>query len=104
LFGILILVWIVAFIVTQVISVLFSVPTFFFADPLDPESMTSLGVLSLSALGGIVSTTITAPFLAAAVALLYIDRRIRREALDVELARAAGVTIPGRADQPPPMR
>ena len=104
LFGILILVWIVAFIVTQVISVLFSVPTFFFADPLDPESMTSLGVLSLSALGGIVSTTITAPFLAAAVALLYIDRRIRREALDVELARAAGVTIPGRTDQSPPMR
>jgi hypothetical protein len=104
LFGILILVWIVAFIVTQVISVLFSVPTFFFADPLDPESMTSLGVLSLSALGGIVSTTITAPFLAAAIALLYIDRRIRREALDVELARAAGVTIPGRTDQPPPMR
>ncbi|HEX5995489.1 MAG TPA: hypothetical protein VFY84_10145 [Jiangellales bacterium] len=104
LFGILILVWIVAFIVTQVISVLFSVPTYFFADPLEPESMTSLGVLSLSALGGIVSTTITAPFLAAAVALLYIDRRIRREALDVELARAAGVTIPGRTDQPPPMR
>jgi hypothetical protein len=66
--------------------------------------MTSLGVLSLSALGGIVSTTITAPFLAAAVALLYIDRRIRREALDVELARAAGVTIPGRTDQSPPMR
>ncbi len=104
LFGILILVWIVAIIVTQVISVLFSVPTFFIADPFDPESMTSLGVLSLSALGGIVSTTITAPFLAAAVALLYIDRRIRREALDVELARAAGVTIPGRTDQPPPMR
>lgn len=104
LFGILILVWIVAFIVTQVISVLFSVPTFLIADPFDPESMTSLGVLSLSALGGIVSTTITAPFLAAAVALLYIDRRIRREALDVELARAAGVTIPGRTDQPPPMR
>lgn len=104
LFGILILVWIVAFIVTQVISVLFAVPTFFVADPYDPESMASLGLLSLSALGGIVSTTITAPFLAAAVALLYIDRRIRREALDIELARAAGVTIPGRADLPPPMR
>jgi hypothetical protein len=104
LFGILILVWIVAMIVTQVIGVLFSIPTFFFADPFDPESMTSLGMLSLSALGGVVSTTITAPFLAAAVALLYVDRRIRREALDVELARAAGVTIPGRTDLPPPMR
>jgi hypothetical protein len=104
LFGILILVWIVAAIVSQVISVLFSVPAFFFTDPFDPESMTSLGMLSLTALGGIVSTTITAPFLAAAVALLYIDRRIRREALDVELARAAGVTIPGRTDQPPPMQ
>lgn len=103
-FGILILVWIVAFIVSAVVDQLFSVPLYFFADLSDPESFTSFGALTLSALGGIVSTTITAPFLAAAVALLYIDRRIRREALDVELARAAGVTIPGRTDQPPPMQ
>ena len=101
-FGILILVWLVAAIVAQVIGVLFSVPYFLVGDPYDPATATTFGMLALSALGGIVSTTITAPFLAAAVALLYVDRRIRREALDLELARAAGVTIPGRTDQPPP--
>lgn len=103
-FGILILVWLVAAIVAQVIGVLFSVPYFLVGDPYDPATTTTLGMLTLSAFGGIVSTTITAPFLAAAVVLLYVDRRIRREALDIELARAAGVTIPGRTDQPPPMR
>lgn len=101
-FGILILVWLVAVIVTQVVGVLFSIPFLFVGDPFDPAAATTFGMLALSALGGIVSTTITAPFLAAAVALLYVDRRIRSEALDIELARAAGVTIPGRTDQPPP--
>ena len=37
------------------------------------------------------SQTIVIPFTAGITALLYIDRRIRREALDIELARAAGV-------------
>ena len=43
------------------------------------------------ALGTLVSQTVVIPFTAGIVALLYIDRRIRREALDIELARAAGV-------------
>jgi hypothetical protein len=103
-FGILILVWLVAFIVGQVVGLLFSIPFVFVGDPFDPATVTSFGMLALSALGGVVGTTITAPFLAAAVVLLYVDRRIRSEALDIELARAAGVTIPGRTDQPPPTR
>lgn len=43
----------------------------------------------LSTLGSVVSNWITTPVLAAVVALLYIDMRIRTEGLDVELARAA---------------
>lgn len=46
--------------------------------------------------GQVLATTLTAPFQAAVGALMYVDRRIRREGLDIELARAAGVTIPGR--------
>lgn len=102
-FGILLLIFLIAIIVGQVVQVPFSIP-YMFVDPFDPETITSFGMLALSALGGVVSTTIVAPFLAAAIALLYVDRRIRREGLDIDLARAAGVTIPGRTDQPPPGR
>ncbi len=41
----------------------------------------------------LVSSTVVLPFTSGIVSLLYIDRRIRREALDIELARAAG--LPG---------
>lgn len=43
----------------------------------------------LTILGGVVANWLTTPVLAAVVALLYIDMRIRTEGLDVELARAA---------------
>ncbi|MEU8827413.1 hypothetical protein [Streptomyces sp. NPDC048636] len=42
-------------------------------------------------IGGVISSTFTFPISAGVTALLYMDQRIRREALDVELARAAGV-------------
>jgi hypothetical protein len=54
--------------------------------------------LALSSLGGIVATTITLPFSAGVIALLYIDQRMRREAFDLELGRAASSTPP----TPPP--
>ena len=50
--------------------------------------------LVLTGLAGIVATTITAPFTAGVIVLLYVDRRMRREGLDIALARAAGVTPP----------
>jgi hypothetical protein len=93
--GILLLVWLITVIVTQVLSVPFSIPFWF----VDPFESVSFGALAFATLGGILATTITAPFVAGSVALLYVDRRIRAEALDIELARAAGVTIPGRTDQ-----
>jgi hypothetical protein len=55
-----------------------------------PDGGTSFVVSQLIGnLGTVLSSTITAPFTAAVTALLYIDLRIRREGLDVALARAA---------------
>jgi hypothetical protein len=50
-----------------------------------------LGLVSLAVLsvGGILAGTITAPFTSGVLALLYIDRRMRVEGLDVTLAQAA---------------
>jgi hypothetical protein len=48
--------------------------------------LVALGVITLA---GTVAGTITAPFTAGVVALLYIDRRMRTEGLDVTLARVA---------------
>ena len=48
----------------------------------------------------VVAAAITWPFTAVASALIYVDRRIRREGLDIELARAAGFTPPGQSIDP----
>ncbi|MBB1244342.1 hypothetical protein GL263_12340 [Streptomyces durbertensis] len=53
------------------------------------------------AVASIITYTLALPFTAGVTALLYIDRRIRREALDLELARAAGVPGHGPDEQPP---
>lgn len=45
--------------------------------------------LILSGVGSIITTTLVSPFTAGATALLYVDRRMRAEGLDVALAAAA---------------
>ncbi|MFJ4952116.1 glycerophosphoryl diester phosphodiesterase membrane domain-containing protein [Streptomyces sp. NPDC088760] len=47
--------------------------------------------LIIRGIGSLIGTTLTLPISAGVTVLLYIDLRIRREALDLELARAAGV-------------
>ncbi|WRZ92553.1 glycerophosphoryl diester phosphodiesterase membrane domain-containing protein [Streptomyces sp. NBC_01007] len=47
--------------------------------------------LIVSGIGSIIGSMITFPITAGVTVLLYIDQRIRREALDLDLARAAGV-------------
>ncbi|WP_461296461.1 hypothetical protein [Streptomyces harbinensis] len=54
--------------------------------------------LLISGIGAVISSAITLPISAGVTALLYIDQRIRREALDLELARAAGITPSREAD------
>ncbi|WP_062203688.1 hypothetical protein [Streptomyces sp. NBRC 109706] len=63
-------------------------------------SDTSWTYLILSGIGAVIAATITLPISAGVTALLYIDQRIRREALDLELARAAGIDRPTDPDGP----
>lgn len=100
-FGILALVNVIAQFLAGILSVPFTVlalgATFFTGEgSLNPYEIVPLLVTSV---GTILASALTWPFTAVATALLYVDRRIRREALDLELARAAGV---GPAAATPP--
>ncbi|MFI1013384.1 glycerophosphoryl diester phosphodiesterase membrane domain-containing protein [Streptomyces sp. NPDC020965] len=55
--------------------------------------------LIITGIGSVIAAAITYPVSAGVTVLLYIDQRIRREALDLELARAAG--LPGYGSEPP---
>ncbi|WP_315097658.1 glycerophosphoryl diester phosphodiesterase membrane domain-containing protein, partial [uncultured Cellulomonas sp.] len=57
----------------------------------DP-SVTSFGSVVLIGIATVIATTLSTTFVSSVVALLYIDVRMRREGLDVELARAAETT------------
>ncbi|TDD73035.1 hypothetical protein E1262_00665 [Jiangella aurantiaca] len=91
-FGILTLIVVITTLIAQVVAVPFGVPSMLGTNAADDPVTWYV----LNTLAGMISATITAPFAAAATALLYIDRRIRREGLDIELARAAGVDLHGR--------
>ncbi|MGW5335548.1 DUF7544 domain-containing protein [Streptomyces bauhiniae] len=60
--------------------------------------------LLITGIGSVIGATLTLPVKAGVTVLLYIDQRIRREALDLELARAAGVQgyTPGATPGPVP--
>lgn len=62
---------------------------FIFKDP----TMSSVPSLAVVGVAHIIGLTLTTVFSAAVVALLYVDVRMRREGLDVELARAAGQSV-----------
>lgn len=56
-----------------------------------------VGALVIIAVVGVVASVFTQPFVAAVVVLLYIDRRMRAEGLDVTLVQAAaGTPSPGQ--------
>ncbi|MFD9128910.1 hypothetical protein [Kitasatospora sp. NPDC059571] len=73
------------------------------ADPFAAAALPPLGLL-IVAIAGTLVATFTIPLAATVNVLLYIDQRIRREALDIELARAAGLPEYGTAPagQPAP--
>jgi hypothetical protein len=86
LFGIYLLVQVIVGIVASIIVYPVSILSMvLFRDP----TMTSFGQIALTSAGSIVAQTLSTVFSAAVIALLYIDVRMRREGLDVELARAA---------------
>ncbi|MGW3915392.1 glycerophosphoryl diester phosphodiesterase membrane domain-containing protein [Streptomyces sp. NPDC005070] len=96
-FGIQLLAAIIAFIVESIVVIPFAV----LAAALSGDGLTGfldssggdLGwtYLIVSGIGSVIGSMITFPITAGVTVLLYIDRRIRREALDLDLARAAGL-------------
>ncbi|MGK4581102.1 DUF7847 domain-containing protein [Kitasatospora sp. HPMI-4] len=98
-FGIVLLSQIVIGIVGTVIAMPFVVIGMFLSpdDPTSPGNPFGAlagappGMLASLAVGGTLVATVTIPVLSAVNVLLYVDQRIRREALDIELARAAGL-------------
>ncbi|RPK50115.1 Membrane domain of glycerophosphoryl diester phosphodiesterase [Streptomyces sp. ADI92-24] len=98
-FGILALTWLLILIVTLVIGIPFGIIAMIVdgggLNAFLTNGANSLGwpFLIVSGIGNVVIATITYPLSAGVMALLYVDQRIRREALDLDLARAAG--LPG---------
>jgi hypothetical protein len=62
-----------------------------FGNLLSADSNVSWTYLIISGIGGVIAATITLPITSGVLTLLYMDQRIRRESLDIDLARAAGV-------------
>ncbi|WP_428952829.1 glycerophosphoryl diester phosphodiesterase membrane domain-containing protein [Streptomyces sp. cg35] len=95
-FGIQILASIIAGVVASIILVPFSLIAGAVSGDglgsfLDTGGDVGWAFLIISGIGSVVGSTITFPITAGVTVLLYIDQRIRREALDLELARAAGL-------------
>jgi hypothetical protein len=93
-FGILFLTQLIAGVATSLLSVPFAVVGAIVGSALGNEATGWLASDALGNLGIVLGSAVTAPFTAAVTALLYIDVRIRREGLDVALARAAEPATP----------
>jgi hypothetical protein len=52
----------------------------------EPSGWLFIAFIAIGAIGGIIAGTLVAPFDAGVIGLLYADRRMRREAFDLELA------------------
>ncbi len=89
-FGISALTFVVALFVSLVIQVPFEFLGYgSFGELAGGGDALSARTLVLSSIGGIVASTLVEPFTAGVRALLYVDRRMRAEGLDVALAAAA---------------
>ncbi len=95
--GLLVLIQVIGAIVSTVLSLPFQAGSSFtdslFSHGGDQNDTAFVSLLIVS-LGAVVGSAVTWPFTAAATVLIYVDRRIRREGLDLQLARAAGLTTP----------
>lgn len=84
-----------AMIIGLIIGLIITAPFGYFGGGFDQLTSTepvapTTKYLALTTIGGIIASTITEPFVAAVTVLLYTDQRMRREGMDIELARAAG--------------
>ncbi|MFF1506324.1 hypothetical protein [Streptomyces sp. NPDC058326] len=103
-FGITLLTQLLIFVFTMIIAIPFT----FIGIAVDGDGFSGLlsgspatfgwPFLIITGIGGVITGAITYPISAGVTVLLYVDQRIRREALDLELARAAG--LPGYGPAP----
>jgi hypothetical protein len=93
-FGILLLSTAITFLIGLILGLPFGFAGAAVDGGLESTDAPSLARLSLEGVGAIVSGIIAYPFSAGVGALLYLDQRMRREGLDIELARAAGIAVP----------
>ncbi len=85
LFGIWLLVSVIMYVVEQIVSAPFAIV----AVLVGHGELTSASSLAINSVGQVLALTAGTTYTAAVVALLYIDVRMRREGLDIELGRAA---------------
>ncbi|UNX55812.1 glycerophosphoryl diester phosphodiesterase membrane domain-containing protein [Georgenia sp. TF02-10] len=85
-FGALVLAALIVWVISAAVMVPVSILTAFGAY----SESAVVGTVILSTVISTLVSALTTPFLAAVLALVYIDVRMRKEGLDVELARAAG--------------
>jgi hypothetical protein len=90
-FGIIVLVNIMAFVIAGIIESPFAALGGGFSGILsgDHQSQFRFTALLLSGIGGLIGSTLVRPFSSGVIALLYLDRRMRAEALDLPLQEAA---------------
>lgn len=82
-------IYLLSSVLVAVIASLFAVPASLLGGVLLGVTGSTTATIVLTAVGTIIGMTVSTSFLAAVVALLYVDVRMRREGLDLELARAA---------------
>ncbi|WP_444970842.1 hypothetical protein [Streptomyces sp. SAI-25] len=104
-FGILALTYLIVFLLSFLVSIPFSAIAVI-ADGVSLSEFFESGgpsfgwpFLIVTGIGEVIVSTLLYPFVAGVIALLYVDQRIRREALDLDLARAAG--LPGHDTDTP---
>lgn len=90
-FGIALLAQLIAGLIAQVLTVPFAIGGVVLAIGFPSNGSLWWVTLAAVSVGTFVGSVVTMPFSAGVTALQYIDQRIRREALDLELARAANV-------------
>ncbi|MGW7363907.1 glycerophosphoryl diester phosphodiesterase membrane domain-containing protein [Streptomyces sp. NPDC054841] len=94
-------------VLTLLVSMIIAIPFTLIAFAVDGDGLSGLlsgtapdygwPFLIITGIGAVIGSSITYPISAGVTVLLYVDQRIRREALDLELARAAGVPGYGSA-------
>jgi len=93
-FGVIALGFVIALVISSLVQIVFLVGMFAGAD-------NHTLVLVLSAIAGIAGLSISTPFQAALLTVVYFDLRVRKEGFDLELlAQGIGGTVPAAPDGP----